>query len=246
MGSSGNKKKGMGRLSMAAMAGARAKIYGLLVEVFSQLPDQAFLAKIKGNNLRNLLNTLSDMGSAKFRSGLDYIHAYQSLIKNRPDEEILTELSVDRTRILRGTGHQGLKPPYEGLYKGDQVVGESLLEVKRFYRDAGILPDDSVHEAEDFLCVELDFMKQLCLRERDQWKSDGEASVTVATEDKFLREHLGSWAGQFCKRVEKHALTDFYRGFALILEAVVLTDIQYLHELVNSVEDESVIFSGPI
>ncbi len=212
----------------AEIADARAKIYNLLVEIFSQLPDQGFLAKIKGNNFRNLLNTLSHMSSAKLKSGLDYIHTYQSLIKDRPDEEVLKELSVDRTRILRGTGHQDLKPPYEGLYKGDQVVGESLLEVKRFYRNAGILPDDSVHETEDFLCVELDFMKQLCLREQDQWKSDGVASVTVATEHKFLREHLGSWAGQFCERVEKHALTDFYKGCALILEAFITADMAYL------------------
>lgn len=218
---------------MAEMAHGRAKIYDLLVGVFSNLPDRRFLAKIRGDDLNNVLNTLSDLNSARCRSGIDYIHSYQSAIKTKSDEEILTELSVDRTRILRGTGHPDLKPPYEGLYKEGKDIGESVLEVKRFYRNTGLLPDEAVHESPDYLCIELDFMKHLCLREEDQWSYNGDVNETVAYEEEFLRKHLGSWISEFCCQVEKHALTDFYRGFALILEAVVITDIQYLHDLVR-------------
>ena len=222
------------RASRAGIAGARAKIYDLLLGMFSHLPDQQLLSKIRGDDLKNVLNTLTEFNSARCRSGLDLIHSYQSSIESRPDDEVLTELSVDRTKILRGTGHPDLKPPYEGLYKEGREVGQSLIEVKRFYREAGMLPDETVHEPPDYICVELDFMRQLCLREQDQWRSDGDVSKVIATEETFLTEHLGSWIGEFCQQVERHALTDFYRGFALILEAVVLTDMQYLHEGVKS------------
>jgi TorA maturation chaperone TorD len=178
-----------------------------------------------------VLNTLSELNSARCRSGIAYVYSYQSAIRSRPDDEVLTELSVDRTKILRGTGHPDLKPPYEGLYREGRDVGQSLLEVRRCYREAGMLPEETVHEPPDYICVELDFMKQLCLREQDHWRSEGDVLKVIATEETFLTEHLGSWVGEFCQQVERHALTDFYRGFALILEAVVLTDMQYLHTL---------------
>ena len=219
------------RAEHGEMAGARAEIYDLLLGIFSHLPDQQLLDKIRGEDLKDILNTLSQLESTRCRSGLDYVHSYQFAIKSRPNDEVLTELSVDRTKILRGTGHPDLKPPYEGLYKEGRDVGQSLIEVKRFYREAGILPEESVHEPPDYICIELDFMRQLCLREQDQWRSEEDVLKVIATEETFLTEHLGSWVIEFCQQVERHALTDFYRGFALILEAVITTDMQYLREL---------------
>ena len=60
----------------------------------------------------------------------------------------------------------------------------------------------------------------------------------TATEETFLTEHLGSWVVEFCRQVERHALTDFYRGFALILEAVISTEMQYLRELIGEFESK--------
>lgn len=221
---------------MAEMAGARAKIYDLLLGIFSHLPDQQLLSKIRGDDLKNVLNALSQLNSARCWSGLDLIHSYTSAIKFRPDEEVLTELSVDRTKILRGTGHPDMKPPYEGLYKEGRDVGQSLLQVKRCYREAGMLPDETVHEPPDYICVELDFMRQLCLNEQDQWRSEGDVLKVIATEEMFLTEHLGSWVGEFCQQVERHALTDFYRGFAVIMEAVVLTDMRSMRGLLQTLK----------
>jgi TorA maturation chaperone TorD len=224
------------RGSCAELAGARAKIYDLLLGIFSHIPDQQLLSKIRGDDLKNVLNALSQLNSARCRSGLDLIHSYQSAIIFRPDDEVLTELSVDRTKILRGTGHPDLKPPYEGLYKEGRDVGQSLLEVKRCYREAGILPDETVHEPPDYICVELDFMRQLCLNEQDQWRSEGDVLKVIATEEMFLTEHLGSWVGEFCQQVERHALTDFYRGFAVIMEAVVLRDMRSMRGLLQTLK----------
>jgi len=227
------------RASRAEMAGARAKIYDLLLGIFSYLPDQQLLSKIRGDDLKNALNALSQLNSARCGSGLDLIDSYQSSIKFRPDDEVLIELSVDRTKILRGTGHPDLKPPYEGLYKAGRDVGQSLLEVKRFYRESGMLPDETVHEPPDYICVELDFMKQTCLKEQDLWNSEGDVLKVIAIEEAFLTEHLGSWVGEFCQQVERHALTDFYRGFAVIMEAVVLTDMQYMRRLFQTLKGVS-------
>jgi TorA maturation chaperone TorD len=34
--------------------------------------------------------------------------------------------------------------------------------------------------------------------------------------------------GDFCEQVQKHALTDLYRGFALILDDFIKRDLEYL------------------
>ena len=218
------------------MAGARATVYDLLVGIFGHLPDEQFLARIRGDAFNHVLDTLSHLKSARCESGIDYLQSFQSAVESRAEEKVLDELSVDRTRILRGTGHPDLKPPYEGLYKTNRDAGQSLLEVKRFYRKAGMLPDETVQEPPDYICIELDFMKRLCLREQRQWESHEDALDTISTEEVFLREHLGGWVGQFSQQVEKHALTDFYRGLALILEAVVLTDMKYMGELLQTLK----------
>lgn len=218
----------------AVIAGGRAELYNLLVGVFGHLPDKNLVTKIKEGGLSDVLDSCSSLNNLGFQSGAEHIYAYQSSVQEKPDEKILTELSVDRTRILRETGQTDLKPPYEGLYKNVKNMGASVLHVKAFYRKAGLLPDESVHESPDYLCVELDFMKNLCLREQSQWASDGDAFETLLHEESFLKEHLGSWVGEYCSEARKIVLTDFYRGFLAILDAVVSMDMVYLNKLVRT------------
>ncbi|MCJ7593718.1 MAG: molecular chaperone TorD family protein [Desulfobacterales bacterium] len=223
------------REARADIAGGRASVYDLLVGVFGHLPDEAFLARIEGEGLQSFLDSCSAIKGSGFKPGVDHIYRYRSLMKGRARDEILEELSVDRTGILRGTGHRDLRPPYEGLYKSKKNAGDFLLKIKRSYRKAGLAPDDSTKESPDFLCLELDFMKQLCLRERDEWLSQKETHETVAHQEEFLREHLGSWVGQFCREAAKHARTDFFRGFALILDAFIAKEMSFLRDLLESI-----------
>jgi putative dimethyl sulfoxide reductase chaperone len=210
--------------ALAKMAGARCEMYELMVGIFNQLPDAALLKRIKTREFEN-----------RFRefSGAAHIRDYRFRMEKNPPETIINELSVDRTRILRGTGPNDLKPPHEGCYSMDCDLGSAAIQVKRYYRAAGLIPDTSVCESPDYFCVQLDFMKQLCRREQRLRSSNQDAGENIACQGAFLKKHLGSWVGDFCEQVQKHALTDFYRGFALILNEFIKKDIQYLHHRVN-------------
>jgi putative dimethyl sulfoxide reductase chaperone len=218
------------------LAAGRAALYDLLVAVFEQLPDRVLLAKIRDGEFQRLLAGYRGLGEQGIRTGLDLISSYQVAIRERTEENVLTELAVDRTRIVRGTGHTDMKPPYEGLYRKGANFGDSVSQVRQFYRGAGLVPDETVTDAADYLCVELDFMKQLCLREETLRAEEGEVgetiaetiAQTIALQEEFLRVHLGNWVGAFCTAVEKHASTDFYRGFALILDAYIRLDRKWL------------------
>jgi TorA maturation chaperone TorD len=212
-----NKKKQP--TEMAEMAGARETLYDLLVKIINHLPDEDFLSKIENRLFEEVFEGFS---------GVEYIKSYRSRMDGKSPDAIITELAVDRTKILRGTGHKELKPPHEGCYKKESDIGSAAIKVRSFYRKAGMLPDESIPESPDYLCVELDFMKNLCLREKEQWLSGEEASETLALEKGFLTEHLGCWMGDFCSVTKKHAMTDFYRGFCEILDEVIRMDLEYL------------------
>jgi TorA maturation chaperone TorD len=210
--------------ALAEMADSRSHMYELMVGVFNQLPDDGFLKKIETREFEN-----------RFRefSGAAHIKDYRRWMEKHPPEAIIDELSVDRTRILRGTGPKDLKPPHEGCYALDCDLGSAAIQVKCFYRTSGLIPDATVCESPDYLCVQLDFMKQLCRREQRLRSANRDATENVACQKAFLKKHLGSWVGDYCEQVQKHALTDFYRGVALILHDFIKRDMEYLHNTVN-------------
>lgn len=228
------RNQGTNRENKARIAGGRAGFYDLFAGVFGRLPDEAFLAKIEGKKLQSFLDSCAAVEGRGFKTGVDCVFRYRIGMKGRPGHEILEELSIDRTAILRGTGHEDLRPAYEGLYRSKKNVGNFLLKIRRFYRKTGLAPDDAIKESPDFLCLELDFMKQLCLREREEWLSRKETRATVAHQEEFLREHLGNWVGEFCRETAKHARTDFFRGFALMLEAFISQETAYLRDLLDN------------
>jgi TorA maturation chaperone TorD len=217
--------------SMAAVADGRATVYGVLVEVFGSIPEGELLTKVMGSGLGDMLDTWYELGDQRFQAGVDHVRSYQSKRGRVSEGELLTDLSVDRTRILRAPGNSGVRLPYEGLYTNEENPGSSALELRSFYRKAGLLPGEEVRESPDFLCIELDFMRNLCRRERDQWSSSVDVGETIATEGAFLTEHLGSWVGEFCCEAETHASTEFYKGFLHILGAFIDMDKEYIQDL---------------
>jgi len=208
---------------LTEIAGARSHMYTLIVGLFNQLPDEDLLKKIETREFENLFREFS---------GVAYIKAYRLRMEKNPPETILTELSVDRTRILRGTGPADLKPPHEGCYKWDCDLGSAAIQVKCFYRKAGLLPVATVCESPDYLCVQLDFMRQLCQQEHNLRSSSPDVTEIIACQEAFLKKHLGSWVGDYCEQVQKHALTDLYRGVASILNDFITRDMKYLKNLI--------------
>lgn len=212
----------------AEAAQSRAEIYALLLRVFANIPDTNLLQEISSNDFGNFLDICCSLDDLKFKGAVANVKSYCDSLASREPTEILNELSVDRTGLLIASGNRDLKPPYEGLYRQNDKSGRTSLEVRDYYRERGLLPDESVHELMDYLCVELAFLYQLCLRESQQWASGRDASATVADEVDFLREHLASWIGEYRTQAEKYARTDFYRGFLEILTTFIEIEVEYL------------------
>jgi TorA maturation chaperone TorD len=229
------------REELEAIAESRSHFYETVTAVICTLPDETFLSSLKAGRLESFLANCSALDDDDINRGISEISTYIRNIDGDKETETVSNLAVDRTRLFRFHGDNELNAPYEGQYSdttSDPTNSNTILKVKSFYRWAGIMPSDDCPEAPDYLSVQLDFMRMLCLREKDQWKSNEDARATISLEVRFIKEHLGRWVSKYCEQAEKIAETGFYRGFLIILNAMLKQEQQYLSEMQTEFEIE--------
>jgi TorA maturation chaperone TorD len=219
---------------MAAMASQRARIYELLVMVFGRVPDSHMIDQLRGAEFQGIIQAFMRAGNKKLKAGAALIDAYISGMVGRNENQIIEELSVDRTMLVRAPGESEFKAPYEGLYKKKKSKGGAPLAVKTFYRRAGLLPDESINESPDYLCLELDFILNLCQREAETWSAGETPADVIRLEHEFLENHLGTWVEDYCKQAEGRARTKFYRGCLDLMKVTVSGDREILNKLMET------------
>lgn len=206
----------------------RAKIYEMLEQVFVCMPDAGFIEDIISGIYDGNFNAIGGIGNLDLRRGVSLLESYLSGIKSRLKPEVIEEIAVDRTRILRVTSDRTYRLPYESLYTASFGAGDVVSQVRDFYIKAGIVPGEDAAEMPDYLGVEIDFMYQLCLREIGSWTSRKDAGEVISLEKEFMETHLGKWAGLYCEEAGRYCLTDYYRGFLKILVGFIKTEMEYL------------------
>ena len=146
--------------------------------------------------------------------------AFSNRIGEVGDEVALQELAVDRTRLFKGLTPDGPTPPYQSLFRQEKR-SDSLAQVSGTYRQAGFDMGPDVNDAPDQLGVELMFVAFL-LR-RCAGCQDG-AGRWLELAKSFFRENLEPFALSYVRVMREHARTDFFRGYALLLECFILEE----------------------
>jgi len=98
-----------------------------------------------------------------------------------------------------------------------------LADLAAFYRAFGLEVTEDAGERHDHICLELEFMCVLAVKEAYAHEHQLDADQLVQCRDaqkKFLREHLGRWTPAFTRRLAAatteptlRALADFTRAF---------------------------------
>jgi putative dimethyl sulfoxide reductase chaperone len=207
-------------------ARGRGKTYSSLARIFNQRPDAALVINIKAMELEffTQFHGGEDLNS-DVKEGLSKISAFVEQIKDQPEKTVEQSLLVDWTRLFRGLqpGY-GPKPPYEGVYLGENENNFKALEsVARFYTKHGVTPAENAGNRPDYIGLELDFLCYLCGQQTEAWEKgdEGQANNFQMAEYEFLKDHLGRWGAVFCARVIEEARTDFYRGFAHLTKGII-------------------------
>ena len=139
----------------------------------------------------------------------------------------LEALKADFARLFVGP-YTLLAAPYGSIYleEGRTLMGDSTLDARDFYRDAGVDMDPAFMDAPDHIAVELEFLHLLVFREVEAMRRGNvnEAAQRVQEQAAFLARHLGLWVAPFSKSVENAAETSFYRSLAEATRIFVLED----------------------
>ena len=223
------------------MAEYRSRVYGFLAAAYDRLPDEEFAESLLGMDPADAFAFLGEADGLPddMRAGLELLHGFIRDSQGKEPGELVTDLAVERTRLLRGLkpGY-GPPPAYESVYasSGEQPVLQATISVRQAYAEAGVGLPEEVRDQPDFIGFELDFMRHLTAQEAEAWKKGGqeEASNLLKAERAFLDDHLARWVPRFCDVMEKEARLGFYQGIARMTKGFVLDEAEKVAEYLDT------------
>lgn len=152
-----------------------------------------------------------------------------------------TALSPEHYRLFVGPGPLPA-PPYESVYReGWRVMGETTLDVRRQYAEAGYVLDPSLKELPDRASAELAFMALLSEEEAKAWEDEDVSTALgwLERERTFLNDHLTQWIPAFCDRLLASTHAAFYRSVAVALREIIALDAERVKALAGLLEEAS-------
>ena len=184
----------------------KSDCYRFLSACFCQPQKNLFREEHLLNNLTTNLQQTSP-GAAFFSALME-----ESIRKYSDDD-----LTVEYARLFLGP-FEIKAPPYGSLYLDGEgrVMGDSTMDVIRFYEDAGLTRSKDCGDLPDHIAVELEFMSYLIYKEIEAIeKSDfATALEMIKKQESFLDRLLGRWIVQFCRKIKESTDNEFYTALA--------------------------------
>ena len=196
--------------------------YDVLKQIFYVEPAKSLLQTLRDNEIFDSF-PFREEGNL-IDTGIKIINQFFTDKQNK-DDEMTSEVRWDFTQLFVGP-YALPAPPWESVYRSNEhlLYQDTAFEVRKEYLKYNFIPKNYPHEADDHIGFELDFMLQLALNSSEDALKDSK---------KFLDEHLTQWIADFSRDVQKHALTEFYRGAAIILKGFIAEDLKLLNELLD-------------
>lgn len=190
-----------------------SKIYFLLGRIYEK--------EVTANLLESLSESITFLRSQKLNDeelekGIELLDEYISKQKSRGFERAELELAVDYANLFLGV--KGLPHPSESAYKCGFIMASPSEEVLRTYQKANLNLKEDYKEPADHIAVELYFMANLCRKTAENLANNkkNEAKKCLQIMKDFLDNHLLSWIPLFTTNILNSAITNFYRGLAII------------------------------
>lgn len=199
----------------------RAEAYWFLATLFAAPPGVEQLAQF---------TALAEQAEGEDTGPAGEILA--SLRANADLPALAQRLAVEHTRLFGGIReHYGPPPPYEGLWRDGQMMGEATVAVVTAYLEVGFRPDER-WSPPDHLVAELQFMAALCHAEDEAWGSGrpDQAQWGRQRQSAFLENHLMVWLPGYCQTLEAEAAERLYQTLARVTAEVLAHDARALRD----------------
>jgi TorA maturation chaperone TorD len=153
----------------------------------------------------------------------------QSMRKEFDGNANLEPLKIDFSKLFVGP-YKLFAAPYGSVYLDSErkIMGNSTLDVKTSYREAGLDTAKNFKDAPDHISAELEFMYYLIFKEIEAFSNaDVEKAVNFVQKQKsFLEDHLMAWVPEFAGSIIEYAENSFYQNLAKATEAFLKENYQ--------------------
>ena len=150
----------------------------------------------------------------------------------------LEPLKVDFSKLFVGP-YKLFAAPYGSVYLDGErkIMGDSTLEVKNRYREAGLDTARDFKDAPDHISAELEFMYYLVFKEIEALsKSDIETAIDFIQKQKsFLEDHLMAWVPEFADSIIEYAKKPFYPNLAKVTATFLKENYRVVCSVLDSV-----------
>ncbi|NHN48946.1 molecular chaperone TorD family protein [Halostella sp. JP-L12] len=204
-----------------ALYDARIELLDFAIDALGDVPSEAFIA-----DLAEEVTVPDDEVNPALDEGFDALERFAERTADRPADALREDLAGEYTRLF--VGPRPLVVPHETHYRDDtKFVGEGLAEVEESYAAVGWEPPEDYPEENDFVAVELGFLRNLVRRQRN-----GEVEA-FGYERVFLDEHLLRWIDDFAADVREETDEDLYLAAAGIAEGLVAFEDELAAQMVS-------------
>lgn len=211
---------------------ARKKIYSLLSSLFLGPPTHSLLQIIHSDFDNAAKGDLHEFLDQALK---DFIGACRMT-----DAQMLAREYNNLFLIPVG----GYVAPYESVFLDERLLGNkkvsgllmgpSAIDVKKWYRQAGMEISDDAKELPDHIGIELRFMAHLCEKELEA-ETNGDLGLVFKINDTqlgFLETHLTKWIGPFVEKVQSNTKSKFYIALCDITRLLLQEDLVGLQKQV--------------
>jgi TorA maturation chaperone TorD len=219
----------------------RAVVYSFLSRAFKVEIDERFLRDVAEMGPTIMILSESQTGSKLKEAGRLLVEfAKQSKdLEGEKKEDLLTDLAAEYASLFL---NMGPKPVHlvESVYlsRDHLLYQQSYHEIIQAYKSLGYEKEKGFREPEDHVAVEFDFMSNLC-----KWSSrtldsgEIEKGITYLNlQTEFLRDHLIRWVPALCRKLEKMAASNFYKGLAYFTDGFVALDAEVPNHLAQTLK----------
>ncbi|WP_336358208.1 TorD/DmsD family molecular chaperone [Haloarcula sp. CGMCC 1.6347] len=194
----------------AAVYEARLELVDFVIDVFWDVPEEVFVERLLSGEVQLPEDSIND----QLDEGFEVLATWIDENADRSVSAVQDDLEREYTNLLVGPRPPVL--PHETNYRADtEFIGEGLAEVDASYAAAGWAPPEEYPEENDFVAVEMAFLRYLIERQRE---GDEE---TVGYERVFIEQHLSEWVVDFTDEMRKEADDGLFLAAALICEGLV-------------------------
>lgn len=206
----------------SAIYDARTELVDFVIEVFWDVPDREFVERLLSDEVSVPDQRVNDALDDGFETLTQFVEAN----RGRDVDDVVEELEVEYTRVFVGPRPPVL--PHESYYRDDtDYLGQGLADVEASYAAAGWKPPEDYGEENDFVAVELAFLRWVVGRQATG------AEEAFGYERVFLDEHLTTWVDDFVVDVLEETDNDLLRAAALVLQGLVEFEDELVAQMVR-------------